>query len=192
MASKNRFLTLFQLCVASLLAARCAPAIQTQPDRLLFLDATVKENLHKTMACNDVKLSFQKTDQTGTAWYDIYTAEGCGRRSEFVTMVEQQTIGTATFTRWLVSLAGPAGEFQAAAYAQLERTAGFDLGCKSLEFTPLHELLARLRNSYDGTIGVAGCGKKATYRVTRALQGYDGESRDIVCKSTANPAPGGQ
>ena len=45
--------------------AACAPAVQTQPQRLAYLDKMVKENLRQSMNCGDVKLSFKSTEQAG-------------------------------------------------------------------------------------------------------------------------------
>ncbi len=144
------------------------------------------------MSCDDVKLHFQTTEHAGIDWYDIYTADGCGQQSDYVTKVSQEPFGLEKLTSWQASLAAPEAEYQAAAEAQLKKTAGFDLACKDLEFSTLQAVIARMRNAWEATVGVTGCGKKATYRTRCALQGFKAGQHEIVCLSQSNAGAAAQ
>jgi hypothetical protein len=169
----------------------CSPSVQTQQQRLSYVQDTNdgQQLLQKGMNCNDVRLKFRVTRQVGINSYDVYDAEGCGRRSEYVTQVSQQSVGGGTtVTSYHASLAAPEAEFRKAAEAQLRKTAGFDLDCKDLAFTTLQAVIEEMGNTWQGTIGVAGCGKKATYLTGCQLRGVD----DIVCVSRSNAGASAQ
>lgn len=168
------------------LVAACAPAVATQAQRLSYLDSMVKENLHKSMNCDSVNLDFQKSEQAGVEWYDIYKVDGCGQQSDYVTKVSQQSYGPNIVTSWGFGLAASEADFQAAAESQLRKTASFELGCKELEFTTLQAIMARMRNAYESSIGAGGCGKKATYKTSCAIQGFTAGKHEITCSSIAN------
>jgi hypothetical protein len=163
----------------------CAPSVQTQAQRLAYVQETKDgtQLLQKSMNCEDIKLTFRTTRQVGINSYDVYDAEGCGHRSEYVIQVSQRSLGGGTtLTDWHASLAAPEAEFKKAAEVQLRKTAGFDLDCKDLEFTTLQAVIAEIGNMWHGTVGVAGCGKKATYAAGCELRGVN----DIVCISRSN------
>ena len=53
-------------------------------------------------------------------------------------------------------------------------------------------MTAALRNFWEATTGVTGCGKKATCRTRCALQGLKDGRHEIVCLSQSNAGAAAQ
>lgn len=172
----------------ALSAGACAPVLVTQPQRLSYIQDKVEENLKNTMNCEKTQLTHQRSEQRGVEWYDVYTAEGCGSRSDYVTMMKQN----AGWTMWAFGLAPSEAQFQTEAQEQLLTTARFDLGCENVEFTVLHALISPMRDAVESSIGVSGCGKKSTYKSACRTTGFVSGKHQISCSNVITSGSGAQ
>ncbi len=173
------------LCLAT--AAGCAPNLMTQVRRQDFLKDNVDDNVRKTFGCETVRLRFQRTEQRSGDWYDYYIAEGCGRRSDYVTMLSQTNEGLVI--TWALGAFPAEAEYTAAAQEQLQKTARFDLACDApVELVPLKGVINPLHMGYRATLGAKGCSKQASYEVLCAHAGYVRGVHEITCTSVVSAA----
>ncbi len=173
--------------VLGLFVAGCVstpPSISTLPQRRQYLASEIADSLNRTMKCPNASLTFVSTDTKGNAsfpqYFDSYVAEGCGQHTDFVTVLKM--LG-ANVVEQQASPVPPVEQYRAEAHAQTAKTAEFDFGCKDLSYVDLTEQLATLRNTYDASIGAAGCGKRATYHTHCTQSGYSAGANQIACGS---------
>lgn len=160
------------------------PSISTLPQRRQYLAPQIADTLNRVMTCPNANLTFVSTDTTGNAafpqYFDFYVVEGCGQHTDFVTILKM--LG-ANVVEQQASPIPPVEQYRADAHAQTAKTAEFDFGCKDLSYVDLSEQLATLRNTYDASIGAAGCGKRATYHTHCNQSGYSAGANQISCSS---------
>ncbi len=175
------------LAAAVALTIGCAPNLTTQTRRQDYLQSRVDDNVEKAFGCDRVTLRFQRTEQRSGDWYDYYTAEGCGRRSDYVTRVSQQDNGK--YTTWAFGAVPAEAQYASAAEQQLSKTAHFDLACDGqLELVTLKAAIDPMRMGYRATVGAKGCGKQSSYEVTCGSGGFVGGKHEITCMSVASAA----
>lgn len=154
--------------------------IENQPQRQAYLKTRTAENIKKLTQCDQTSLTFRESNQVGTTWYDTYTLEGCGQKTDYITALTR----TGNWITWKYGVAPQAEELRIAAKEQLTKTAEFDLDCNSdLQFSILNETLDAMHTSLVATIGVRGCEKKSTYRTTCANTNYKKGTHEISCTS---------
>jgi len=160
------------------------PSISTLPQRRQYLAPQIADWLNATMKCPSANLTFVSSDTRGMPsfpqYFDFYVAEGCGQRTDFVTVVKM--LG-ANVVEQQASPVPPLEQYRAEAHAQTAKTAAFDFGCTDLSYVDLSERLATLRDTYDASIGAAGCGKRATYHTHCNQIGYSAGANQIACNS---------
>jgi len=166
--------------------AGCGINVETQPQRLDFLKDKTAESIKKITQCEDTKLTFKESKRIATTWYDVYSLEGCGQKTDYTTAVTQ----SGQWVQFQFGVAPQPDELRMAAKEQLAKTAEFDLDCKSdLDFTMLSEVFDPMHTSLIASIGVRGCEKKSTYRTTCVDTNYKNGHHDIVCTSVVTSVP---
>jgi hypothetical protein len=178
-ASAARLLT---VVAASIVGCASAPDLTTQPGRRLYLDEALEKHVPKQFGCNEWSMKFVRSEKQGNASFDYYDFEGCAQRTEFVTLVEESSSGAVLTS---VGAAPAETDFLDAAKAQLIKTAEFDTDCKQLEMTFLNALITAGRGQFEGTVGVTGCGKKATYHTVCQHVDYTAGKHKISCSNVA-------
>jgi hypothetical protein len=158
--------------------------VDTQPQRLAEFEKEIHVGAATLSHCAAPIITFKSTRHDGSIWYDVYSLEGCGHKTDYVVAVTKNETGGTWAVSYRVSIAAPDDTFRAEAKAQLVKSAQFDLDCKSdLQFEILNETLDPLQTTYLASVGVRGCDKKSTYRTTCLEKSYDSGKYDIDCKS---------
>jgi hypothetical protein len=168
----------------ALLGVGCAATrdLATQPGRRLFVEKQLEKSIPRQLGCNEWKLTFDKSDKQGNAKFDYYKLEGCGHQTGYVTLVEEASSGHVLTA---VGVAASERDFVDAAKQQLDRTAKFDTSCDEIEVSVLNALITGGHGGFEATMGVAGCGKKATYHTVCRHTDYSAGKHEISCSNVA-------
>jgi hypothetical protein len=159
--------------------------VETQPQRFDYLKEKTAEDIKKLTQCEDAKLTFRESNRVGTTWYDTYTLEGCGQKTDYITGLTR----TGDWITWQYGVAPQPEQLREAAKDQLTKTAEFDLNCKSaLDFTILNEVFDPMHVSLVASVGVRGCDKQSTYRTSCGNTNYQNGKHVITCTSVVTSA----
>lgn len=178
------------LCViAALTCSACGPKVDTQAHRYQYLKGYIDQAADLALNCKQSSVTFLESSRVGVAEFDHYQIEGCDQSTEMMTSVTVVDARSSTvFVRRIMAVP-PLEKFPTEAREQLAPTARFALDCTELAFQDLAVTVTPMREVYTASIGVTGCGRKATYKVVCQYTGFNAGQHGITCASTAEGAP---
>jgi hypothetical protein len=182
---KNRRVLALPLIALAVAVPACGPPnFAVQPNRQKFLQDKLDEDIKKALACESVQLHFQREEQRSGSWFDHYVVEGCGKRSEYITRLDQ----SGDWVTWGYGAVPPASQYKDAAEQQMMKTARFDLHCDVVELMELKSAIDLMQTSFRATIGARGCDKRTSYEVVCEHSGFVDGKHQVTCISQGSGA----
>ncbi|GEM_PF-5585774 len=149
-------------------------------ERFEFVREAFLEAVKEPMQCKDVSLTYQLSEQEDDWTFDVYSAKGCGKKTDAHMRWKSHGPGTVDM-QWSFRLVPSEKQLKAEVEKLTLKVAKAELDCETMLGLVPDGTLSAGHNAYSAKVAATGCDRESEFVVSCSGQRYTAGKHEVVC-----------